>query len=115
MSERPAKRWDQVVDEKRTLFSQQGCELRLTISNEDAFRSAFEGLCEEYEEKYCELLLNRLLSSSDRINSFMSGISGGKEDQGSAGLMSLIWESGYAVVEAGLSGLLCMRHQLIEC
>jgi hypothetical protein len=101
MFNRPAQSWDVVVDEKRALFSRQGCEPQLTISNEDAFRSAFEVLCDEYKEKYGELLLNKLLSSTDRINSFTSAISGAKEDQGSAGLMGLVWESSYAVVEAG--------------
>jgi hypothetical protein len=103
MSEMPAQSWNQVLDEKRALFARQGCEPKLTIRNEDAFRSAFKRLCEQYEENYWERLWNRLLSSSDRINTFVAAISGGKDDQGSAGLMSLVWESSYAVAEAGLS------------
>jgi len=94
--------WLSLLDKKESLLNEQGCEAHSTISNEATFRTAFEGICRKYKEKWSTRLLAALLHSYGSITSFASTIDGAAQLSPSDNLTGLLWWVSFAAIEVRL-------------
>jgi hypothetical protein len=97
--------WLSLLDEKKSLLIERGCEAHPAVRSEATFRTAFENICRKYKEKWSTRLLAALLHSYGSITSFASTIDGAAQLGQSDNLTGLLWWASFAAIEVRLVSL----------